>query len=230
METLFVGALPEGKMCFCRSNALGLHPRLIVPASLDYLCSTFRRLDTLLGSTRTGAVGECVLDDTDIPHHHDLQKQIFYFEKQLLLALRLNLPVVVHSRGRSRIQQYTQDSLVNILPLHHPIHWHCFTASTDMYSSTTHHFDNILFGVTPFLPSDPYPSIRQVTHTFGMGKIVLESDAPYIPLPPMSQESRTGNVFLVHFVTKKISAILAVPIGQVFRKTTDNSVALYSLK
>lgn len=77
----------------------GLHPRLIIPASLDYLCATFRRLETLLGSTKTVAVGECILDETDRPRHRDLQKQIVYFEKQLHLALRLNLPVVLHSRG-----------------------------------------------------------------------------------------------------------------------------------
>lgn len=182
----------------------GLHPRLIFPDSLYYLCSTFRRLETWLGSTRTVAVGECGLDEMDRTRHRDLQKQIVYFEKQLHLALCLNLPVVVHSRGWSRIQQYTLDYLVNILPRYHPIHWHCFTASTDIYSSITYHFYNIVFGVTLFLLSDRYPNIRQVIQTFAMDKIVLESDALYIPLPPKSQERRSGNTFLVHFVAKKI--------------------------
>jgi hypothetical protein len=205
----------------------GLHPRLIFPDSLYYLCSTFRRLETWLGSTRTVAVGECGLDEMDRTRHRDLQKQIVYFEKQLHLALRLNLPVVVHSRGWSRIQQYTLDSSEYTstlssysLALLHSLYWYLFF----------HHLllrQYCVWGhpISPVRPLPEHttgdPDLRHGQNCTGIGCSVYTTAAQV-----------TGKEIWKHFPGSlhRQGDILGVSIGQVFRKTTENCVALYSLK
>ena len=162
------------------------------------------------------------MESSDSPFN--FQKQIVYFEKHISLALQNSLPVVVHSRGNAEIQNQTLTSLSNILPSTHPIHWHCFTGSVELYKSAVDKFSNIVFGITPFVFSEKYPNIHDIIHNFGVTNLVLESDAPYIPF-----KSTPGNPYLVHFVAEEISKICCIPVESVFKTTTENCKRIYKL-
>lgn len=204
----------------------GIHPRLVLAESSNSLVHMFKKLKDMVKSTRTVGVGECGLDTTDGPTDSELQKQIVYFRKQIQLAVDNNLTIVVHSRGKPDVHHQTLDSLINICPSSQPIHWHCFTGSIDVYLSATEKFDNMVFGITPFLLKKRYPSMRKIVQCFGLEKLVLESDAPYIPLPKTS----ISNPYVIHPTAKEISEICGIPVENVFSKTTENCRKVYGMK
>ncbi|CAC5425679.1 tatD [Mytilus coruscus] len=71
-----------------------------------------------------------------------------------------------------------------------------------------------------------YSNIVEIVKTFGITRVVLESDAPYIPL----HSHTIGNPYSVHAVALKISELLQQPIEDVFRITTENSKRIYKLQ
>lgn len=203
----------------------GIHPRLITKEPSNSLIHNFTELQNLIKSTRAVAVGECGLDTTDNPSSYELQKQIVYFRKQIQLAVDNNLTLVIHSRGKPEIHHQILDCIISICPSSQRIHWHCFTGSLDIYLSATEKFENIYFGITPFILKTRYPAMKKIVQIFGLERLLLESDAPYIPLP----STDISNPFVVHPVAREISEICCVPVQEVFNKTTENCRKVYNL-
>ncbi|CAC5404212.1 tatD [Mytilus coruscus] len=204
----------------------GIHPKIISSSSTSSLEHNWTDLQNLLKSTKTVAVGEIGLDDSTNPSRRDFERQIKYFRKQLYLATELNLTVVIHSRGRPSLHEHVLATLSEICKPDQLIHWHCFTCTAQLYSAAVSQFSNIVFGITPFILKDRYSNIVEIVKTFGITRVVLESDAPYIPL----HSHTIGNPYSVHAVALKISELLQQPIEDVFRITTENSKRIYKLQ
>ncbi|CAC5398294.1 tatD [Mytilus coruscus] len=177
-------------------------------------------LDTLL-SSRTFAIGECGLDTSD--RNVNLSKQIEYLEKQLQLAVKNSLPVVIHCRGNDSLHLTLLTSLVNCCPKEQKIHWHCFTSSQEIYLTASRHFINLVFGITPFNFGNRYPNIRDIIKENGIDRLVLESDAPYIQY----KENQIQNPYIVNFVAEEISKLLNISVEQVFEITFSNTQKIY---
>ncbi|CAG2221428.1 tatD [Mytilus edulis] len=202
--------------------SFGIHPRIVNSNSTSTLDRFFKNLISILDSSKTVSVGECGLDTTDRPNYQNFQKQVTYFEKQLNLAVQKNLPVVIHSRGDRNLNLATLTSMVNTLPQNHKIHWHCFTGTEEIFESASSHFSDIVFGVTPFIFTNKYPTIKQFICNKGIDRIVLESDAPYI-----RYKEEIANPYTVIFVAHEISKLLLIPVEEVLATTTKNSQMIY---
>jgi len=119
----------------------------------------FIELKELVKSTRTVAMGECGIDTSDRRIH--ISTQIQYLEKQLTLAVKNNLAVVIHCRGDNSAHLAVLQSLTICCPSTLHIHWHCFTGSQEIYNSAVQHFSNIVFGITPFIFGSQYPGLKE---------------------------------------------------------------------
>lgn len=145
---------------FC---SLGVHP--------EYLCE-LPDYEKLLSNPKVVAVGEIGLD-----YHYDVehkQEQILMFEKQLEIARRASLPVMIHSR---QAEQDSMDLLNNINGV-----LHCFTSS---YNFAKTMLDRGFFisasGIITFKNSS---ELREIFTKIPLDRIVAETDAPYCaPVP-----------------------------------------------
>ncbi|CAC5378768.1 tatD [Mytilus coruscus] len=91
--------------------SFGIHPRIVNSNSSSNLQRNVTDLEYLIQSSMTVAFGECGLDTSDKNVH--LTKQIDYLEKQIQLAVKKNLPVVIHCRGDESLHRTLLTSLVN---------------------------------------------------------------------------------------------------------------------
>ena len=204
----------------------GLHPRLVSSTRTDVVEGWYDSLKSICKSTRTVAIGECGLDTTDSPTTRNYHRQIRFLEKQLELAHEMNLPVVIHCRGDSRVHQTIVETLSVHLQPHHPIHWHCFLGNSAAYTSAVRKFTNIVFGITPFIFHNRKKStISELLAHHGIDKIVLESDAPYI-----STEQQEGSPYQVYHVASEVSRVLQIPIEEVLKVSTRNVRRTYRLE
>ncbi|CAG2185742.1 tatD [Mytilus edulis] len=200
--------------------SFGIHPRTVNSSSPSNLHRHLTDLEYLVKSSRTVAIGECGLDTSD--RNVNLSKQIEYLEKQLQLAVKNSLPVVIHCRGNDALHLTLLTSLVNCCPKEQKIHWHCFTSSQEIYLTASGHFVNLVFGITPFIFGNRYPNIREIIKENGIDRLVLESDAPYIKY----KENQIPNPYIVNFVAEEISKLLNIPVEQVF-ETTFSKTKIY---
>ncbi|CAG2207161.1 tatD [Mytilus edulis] len=94
----------------------GIHPRIVEMENTSKLNEWISDLEWLLKANRVVAVGECGLDNSG--RKWDVEKQIKFFEKQIVIAVKRDLPLVIHCRGDERTDEICLNTLVQLLPKH----------------------------------------------------------------------------------------------------------------
>ena len=148
----------------------------------------------------------------------NIDKQKEYFIKQLELAEKYDLPVVIHSR------ESIQD-IYDILKEHHNRGViHCCSGSIEMAKL----FIDLGFylgigGVLTFKNS----KLKEVVNELTLDNIVLETDSPY--LAPEPYRGHTNYPKNIKIVAQALRKIKEVSLDEVTTKTTDNVNRIYNL-
>lgn len=202
---------------------IGFHP-------LDlehYSDKNYSALQQLLGHPKIVAIGEIGIDYFYDRSPRDFQKEVF--ERQIGLAVRHDLPIVVHTRD-------SVEDAVSIALRYAAANpawkkngkrgvFHCYTG--DAVTARTL-FDN------GFLVSFPGPvtfkksTMPDVIRDIGLDHIMVETDSPY--LTPVPYRGKRNEPSYIPIIAQKISEILEVPVNDVAERTTANAVELFNLK
>lgn len=162
-------------------------------------------------------IGEIGLDY----YHNDMNKEIQkeFFIKQLELAKKYDLPVVIHSRE-------SIGEIYDILKEHPGVRGviHCFSGSIEMAKE----FINLGFylgigGVITFKNS----KLKDVIEELDLSHIVLETDSPY--LAPEPYRGKTNYPQNIKIVAQFIRKLKNVSINEVTTITTENVNKIYNL-
>lgn len=196
---------------------MGLHPTSV---KSDY-ASELKIVENYLSdeSKRFYAIGEIGIDLYWDKTYATEQEQAFNF--QLEMAVRYNLPVVIHTRN-------SMDVVFDILEKRHDRLlrgiFHCFGGNIKQATRAI----NLGFllgigGVITYKNS----GLQQVVENVGLENLVLETDAPWLtPVP--HRESRNEPSY-IPIIALKIAEIKNVTIQQVAETTTANAMSLFRL-
>lgn len=193
----------------CR-HAFGIHPLYVkhaLPEDLD-------RLAERLAEGSAVAVGEIGLDG--YVEDGDLPRQRAYFEAQLKLARRFELPVVLHIRR-------AQDEILGLLR-RYPVPGgiaHAFNGSHQQADAFIRLGFRLGFGGAMTYPGSK--RIRELAATLPLVAIVLETDAPDIP-PAWGRGMRNDPVNLMRFA-QELAQLRAMPVEDVMAATGANAIA-----
>ena len=194
---------------------IGYHPsevNTITDEDLELLEEQIKSSDKVVG------VGEIGLDYHYGKEDSKLQKELF--RKQMKLAQKLNLPVVIHSRDA------TLDT-INILKEFPQVigDIHCFSGSVEtakIYIAMGYKIG--IGGVVTFKNSNLF----QVVEEIGIENIILETDAPY--LAPVPVRGKKNSSKYIPYIAERVSEILNISVDKVAKISTDNAVTLFDLK
>jgi TatD DNase family protein len=191
---------------------IGYHPDqvdVVTEADLD-------TLENLFSNKKVIGIGEIGLDY----HYDDTKKseQIELFEKQLDLALKHNLPVVIHSRDATMdtintLKKYKVKGII-----------HAFSGSVE----TAEIYIKMGFllgigGVVTFKNSKLYEVVEKI----GVDNLVLETDSPY--LTPHPYRGKQNSSKYIPIIAEKISDITGLSIEKVGEITSSNAYRLFDL-
>ena len=192
-------------------GALGFYPTELDGISDEEL----KWLDDNLDNSKIVAVGEIGLD-----YHYDetdREKQQYFFRKQLEIAKKHNLPVIVHSRDsiQDTYNILKDSSVKGVL--------HCYSGSLEM----AREFIKIGYflgvgGITTFKNAK---NIINVINSIGLEYILLETDSPY--LAPEPYRGRTNEPAYIPIIASKIAALKGVSISEVERITTGTARGIF---
>lgn len=165
------------------------------------------------------AVGEIGLDYYRDKSFADLQKEVF--AKQIRLANKLNLPIVVHDR------EAHQDTF-NILKknnLSSDVLFHCFSGSVEfMRECTKQGWYIALGGVITFKNA---VKMKDIAREVPLDRLVLETDSPY--LTPVPFRGKENSPAYVKYVAEEIAYIRQIPIKELIDITTNNAERLFKI-
>lgn len=194
---------------------IGYHPsevNEITDKDLELLEEQIKSNSKIVG------VGEIGLDYHYGKEDIELQKELF--RKQMALAEKLHLPVVIHSRDA------TEDTIGILKEFPNVIgDIHCFSGSLETaktYISMGYKIG--IGGVVTFKNSNLYKVVEEI----GVENIILETDAPY--LAPVPVRGKQNSSKYIPYIAEKISEILSISVEKVAKITTENAITLFDLK
>ena len=190
----------------------GFHPECLEDVPENYL----EEIEKFLMHPKCVALGEIGLDyHWDTPR--DLQKRIF--EEQLILANKLDVPVIVHDR---EAHQDTMDYLRKYKPKGLV---HCFSGSVEMLKEVLKLGMSIsLGGVVTF--KNARHSVECAEYV-PMDRLMLETDAPYLsPVPFRGKRNDSRNII---YVAETIAEIKGMDVQQVLDITAENAKNFYGI-
>ena len=199
-------------------HSYGCHPKLVT-ANFDIPDAVEEVQSLVVSNPRTVAVGEIGLDY----HHRTTPKlrraQRDLFTSLLRLAVRQNLPVVIHCRGygTGSADADCLEILREVVPQFYPLHFHCFCSSISSFHSFSSSFPNSIFGITSKI-SDTL--LHELLTLLPLHRVVLESDAPFINKTP----------FDLSPTIERIAACLQLDPALVMSATACTAIRFYRLQ
>ena len=172
------------------------------------------------GITRFWGVGEIGLDlywSTDYR-----EQQIEAFEAQIEMALKYDLPIVVHTRNAwsemcQVMEQFTGRGVRGI--------FHAFSDGVETYHRLKECGD-FLFGVGGVVTFKKSP-LAEVVKQMELTDIVLETDCPYLtPVPHRGERNESS---YVHYICAKVAELKSVDYQEVAEQTTQNAKRIFKL-
>ncbi len=207
-ESVLLSEKYEGVYC-----ALGVHPH----SADEYSPELEARIAEL--SEKAAAIGEIGLDYHYDFHPRELQKSVF--EKQLELAKRLSLPVILHSR------EATADML-EILKAQNVSNgvMHCFSGSPETAEIILGM--GLYIGVGGSLTFKGAVKAVEVVKMLPMERLLLETDCPY--MTPVPHRGERNDSRYISIVAEKIAEIKGMSAQDVAETAEKNAKKLLDIK
>ena len=172
-----------------------------------------------LNNKKIVAVGEIGLDYYWDKTFVELQKEIFI--KQIKMAKRLNLPLVIHDREAHK-------DCFDILKSEKPTNgvlFHCFSGSAEfMKECVKQGWYIAIGGVVTFKNA---VKMKDVAREVPLDKLVLETDSPY--LTPVPYRGKTNKPSYIRYVAEEISRIKNFPLDELIDITTTNAERFFGI-
>lgn len=191
--------------------AVGYHPEFANVISNQDL----RLLEKFIeNNNKIIAIGEIGLDY--YYENNNKKEQIELFKKQLNLAVKYSLPVVIHSRDAfldtyNILKQYKLKGVI-----------HCFSGSYEVaqkYIQLGYYLG--IGGVVTFKNSN----LKDVIQKIGLDNIVLETDSPYLS-PIRGKKNEPANIV---YIRDYLSKLLDIDVDRVEEITNFNAMSLFDL-
>lgn len=193
--------------------AVGVHPHEAERAG------TFDEalLTRLLGYEKAVAVGEIGLD-----YHYNFspkEKQLYWFEKQLELAVRLDIPVIVHDRE-------AHGDTLRLLAKYRPKGViHCFSGSVEMAAEVLKLGMYIGLGGAVTFKNAKTPA--QVAKAVPLDRLLLETDAPY--MTPVPYRGERCDSLHIKYTAEKIAGLRGIPVDTLLVAVEKNARKLFNI-
>ncbi len=194
----------------------GLHPS---EATIDYK-NDYDNLVLFINTHKIYAIGECGLD-----YHYgkdNIKEQKSLFILQCELAIKLNLPIIVHSRDADldtfNIIKSYNGKLKGVM--------HCYSGSLEMAKEYIKLGFYISLGGPVTFKNARVP--KEVAKNIPIDRLLIETDCPFLaPTPFRGTRNESG---YVKYVCEEIASLRGIPTIEVDKATTKNAINLFNLR
>ena len=191
-------------------GVVGLHPENCLE-EFDY-----KIFDSL--PSKIVGIGEIGLD-----YHYGKEnknEQIAIFERQLVIAERLNLPVVIHSRDATldTIEILKRHKVKGVI--------HSFSGSYE--TACIYIKMGFVLGVNGVVTFKNARVPVEVAKAVPVDRLLLETDAPY--LAPVPCRGKRNDSSYIGYIAEKIAEIKNMDTQELINITTENAKRMYGIK
>ena len=199
---------------------VGISPNDLNDIIIEDINNSVSKIEELASSDKVVAIGEIGLDYYWNKENKELQKEVFI--KQIDLANKLDLPIVIHTRDA------TIDT-INILKENNVIRkgiFHCCPLNIELVKEAIKlGFYISLSGVITF---KNVKNAEEIINIIPEDKLLIETDSPYLSPEPM--RGKRNNSINVKYVAEKIASVKNKTIEEIAEITSDNTKRIFNIK
>ena len=171
----------------CVYATVGIHPE----DANTFNANSLNEIENLASNKKVVAIGEIGLDYYHEFASRELQKEIFI--KQIELAYKLKLPIIIHTRDASGDMMDIIRKYKNFICYGACIH--CFNMSQEILKEITGYGMYIsIGGIVTFANAS---NVVKIVKNCDINKLMLETDTPYLsPVPLRGKVNEPKNVII----------------------------------
>lgn len=197
--------------------SIGWHPVDAVDMKDEHLIW----LEGLASHPKVVALGEMGLDYYWDKSPKEIQKEVF--RKQIQLAKKVNLPIIIHNRD-------AHEDIVKILKEENACEvggiMHCFGSSLEIARQCIDMNFYISFGGPVTFKNAKRP--KEVVKELPLDRLLIETDCPY--LAPHPYRGKRNEPSYVKLVAEAIAELKGLTYNEVVEKTNQNAKRVFSIK
>ena len=194
-------------------GTLGIHPENVDSVKVEDV----HFIEDNLNNQKIVAIGEIGLD-----YHYgsdNKEKQQVLFKKQLDLATKYHLPVVIHTRDAVNdtyniLKDYNLKGTI-----------HCFSSSLEMAENFIKLGYKI--GVGGVVTFKNAKKLQDIVQKINLEHILIETDSPYLSPEPL--RGKKNEPINVKYVAEKIAELKQISLETVINITTNNALELFDI-
>ena len=193
----------------------GIHPH---EAKNDKVTSS-QIIDEINKNEKIIGIGETGLDF--YYNFSDEKDQIKSFEEHINASIKLNIPLIIHSRNAEKqmleiFNEYKNYDLKILM--------HCFTGSKKLAKSLLDL--NAYFSASGIITFKNSVDLQETFKSIPLEKTLIETDSPY--LAPVPNRGKKNEPSFVKYTAKKLADIKEISLSDLIKNTTSNFNRLFS--
>ncbi|WP_211652804.1 TatD family hydrolase [Planococcus alpniumensis] len=195
---------------------VGWHP----VDAIDCTDEDLEWIEQLAAHEKVVGIGETGLDYHWDKSPRDIQQQVF--RKQIQLAKRVNLPIIIHNREATEdvltiLREEDAQQVGGVM--------HCFGGSVETAQESIKMNFMISLGGPVTFKNAKKP--KEVAAEIPLEYLMIETDAPY--LAPHPYRGKRNEPSYVPLVAEEIARLKELPVETVAEATTENAKRFYKL-
>jgi len=195
-------------------TSVGIHPHDAARTEDRH----FELMETLAKHPRVLAIGETGLDYHYDNSPRDVQRDIF--ARQLAIARKMELPVIIHTReADADAQAILQDSGLARGVLH------CFTSSAQLAEFALGLGFHISFSGIVTFPNAR--ELMEIARAVPADRLLVETDCPY--LAPVPHRGKRNEPAFVAETAKFLASARGISLEQLAAETSENFIRLFGI-
>lgn len=196
---------------------VGWHP----VDAIDMTDADLAWIEELASHPKVVAIGEMGLDYHWDKSPKEIQKEVF--RKQIRLAKKVKLPIVIHNREATAdiveiLKEERAEEVGGIM--------HCFSGSVEVAEECVQMNFYISLGGPVTFKNARKP--KEVAEAVPLEMLLIETDCPY--LAPHPNRGKRNEPSYVKLVAEQIAEIKGISYEEVAAKTTANAKKLFGIK
>jgi TatD DNase family protein len=210
--------------------AAGLHPSGCQDLDPDAAPELMSRFEKLIRTNRDKivAVGETGLDYFHVTRSRETKQketQRVFFAAQAELSLRLDLPLVIHTRDAAAdtialLKEYGIKRAVI----------HCFSENPAFARKLMHWSDGIYFSFSGILTYKRSIPVQETARTLPLDRILVETDAPFLVPQAIRDQFSVNEPAFTRHVMDFLKTLRNEPADAVEQTVWENSNAFFGIK
>ncbi|MFC4024135.1 TatD family hydrolase [Oceanobacillus longus] len=196
--------------------AVGWHP----VDAIDMTDEDLQWIEDLSDHPKVVAIGEMGLDYHWDKSPKDIQKEVF--RKQIRLAKKLNMPIIIHNREATEdiIEILKEEDASKVGGI-----MHCYNDSIDYVQTCLDMNFYISLGGPVTFKNAPLP--KEVAKQVPLNRLLIETDAPF--LAPHPNRGKRNEPAYVKLVAEKIAELREMEVKELSEVTTKNGLFLFGI-